>query len=143
MNRSAVEAVCAYYRPGGRRRPVGAALVDGRDELAERGEGGQRVVVAFHDRYVHEADSVIEPDGDVVESLGLLLGKLGEHGLDQLFVLVGGPGAGGVADDGGVAHQVFPCSRIDRIWLLRGSWVSSARPSSSSSGGRYMPNRPR
>ena len=30
-----------------------------------------------------------------------------------------------------------------RIRLLRGSWVSSARPSSSSSGGRYMPNRPR
>lgn len=30
-----------------------------------------------------------------------------------------------------------------RIWLLRVSCVSSARPSSSSSGGRYMPKRPR
>ncbi len=30
-----------------------------------------------------------------------------------------------------------------RIRLLRGSWVSSARPSASSSGGRYMPKRPR
>ena len=27
--------------------------------------------------------------------------------------------------------------------LLRGSWVSSASPSVSSSGGRYMPKRPR
>ena len=33
--------------------------------------------------------------------------------------------------------------QIARIRLLRASWVSSARPSASSSGGRYMPNRPR
>ena len=36
-----------------------------------------------------------------------------------------------------------PRGQIPRILLLRVSWVSSARPSSSSSGGRYIPKRPR
>jgi hypothetical protein len=67
------------------------------------------VIVLVH-RYVYEADSVIEPYGNVAEPFGQLFGELGEHGLDQLLVLVGGPGTGGVADDGGVAaHNAFPC----------------------------------
>ncbi len=32
---------------------------------------------------------------------------------------------------------------LARTLLLRGSWVSSTRPSSSNSGGTYIPNRPR
>ena len=36
-----------------------------------------------------------------------------------------------------------PAHGLARILLLRASWVTSARPSSSSSGGRYMPKRPR
>ena len=39
-----------------------------------------------------EADSVIEPDGNIAEPFGHLLGELDEHGLDQLFVLAGGLG---------------------------------------------------
>jgi len=55
---------------------------------------------------------------------------------------------------GSTAHLVLELVRLDhvtvaesasiaRIRLLRASWLTSARPSSSSSGGRYMPNRPR
>jgi hypothetical protein len=77
------------------------------------------VIVVEHG-YVYEAGSVIEPDGNVAEPVRLLLSELGEHGLDQLFVLAGGAGLGGVADDGGLAHHVFPCSRI-------GSWQPCSR----------------
>src|ERR1700722_10889446 len=136
-------AVCAGHRAVDRRRSAGAALVDVRDELPERRERGQRVLIVVEYCYVQEADSVIEPDGKVTQSCGLLFGELGEHRLDQLFVLVGGLRAGGVADNGGLAHDVFPRGWIERIWLLRALWVSSASPSSSSSGGRHMPKRPR
>ena len=33
--------------------------------------------------------------------------------------------------------------QLARIELLRASWVTSARPSASSTGGTYMPKRPR
>ena len=80
------------------------------NELAECGKRGQRIVIVFEHRYMHETDSVVEPDGNVAEPVGQLFGELGEHRLDQLFVLVGGSGTSGVADYGGVAHNAFPCS---------------------------------
>lgn len=93
-------------RPAGRCRPAGAALVDGRDKLTERGERGQRIVIVVDHGYAYEAGSVIEPDGNVAEPVGLLFGELGEHGLDQLFVLVGGAGLATSCGpvDGGLAQ---------------------------------------
>ena len=69
--------------------PVGAALADRRGEFGEGGERGQRVVIVLHQRYVQEGNAVIEPEGGVAEPFGLLLGELGEHGPDQLLVLLG------------------------------------------------------
>ena len=42
-----------------------------------------------------------------------------------------------------VTRQPGSLGPVARTWLLRASWVSSARPSASSRGGTYMPSRPR
>jgi len=54
------------------------------------------------------------------------------------------PHTRGRPDDPGGLTDSCPASGYSaRIRLLRFSWVSSARPSASTSGGRYMPKRPR
>ena len=90
--------------------------------------------VMRHD--VNERQAVLEPKALVLQAFGLQRVEVGEDRADEAGVLVGALGLGDVADDPRDAHDA-------RTLLLRASWVTSARPSSSSSGGRYIPNRPR
>ena len=107
------------------------------------GIGGQGIVVAVERDEVHEAHPVVQTEGGVVHAGRALLGKFGEDGLDQPLVLVGMLRMGPVANHPDVLHGRAHGYDTAFIRLLRASWVTSARPSSSSSGGRYMPNRPR
>jgi hypothetical protein len=50
---------------------------------------------------VHERHAVGEAEGQVAHALRIRRGQFGEHVLDELLVVVGCVGAGGVADDHG------------------------------------------
>src|SRR5262249_23927495 len=81
--------------------------------------------------------SPVHPVGVVPQSFGSPLRQLVVYGSHQPQVLLQGVGTDPVADDDDLTH----C--LARILLLRASWVTSARPSSSRRGGMYMPKRPR
>ena len=92
---------------------------------------------------MHEADAIVESDRDIAHAFGSLVGELCENGRDQALVLFCRFGPGRITDHRGFAHHALPFMGIARIRLLRASWVSSAKPSSSRSGGKYIPKRPR
>jgi len=69
---------------------------------------------------------------------GAPMGRTNEDNWEHHDRDIRGLGAG--ADDSGARPRR---GYTARIWLLRASWVSWAIPRASSSGGRYIPNRPR
>ena len=102
---------------------------------------------------MQETDPVVQTEGGVAHAVGLADSQVGEDLADEAGILPAHSGfvvywitlvvAILVPFRIGVLRRCCGGPSRRRIELLRAPWVTSARPNVSSSGGRYIPKRPR